>query len=91
MIDLLGLALAGAVERSFGQRRLHVHHDFGFRRGLLGRIAQQLKHLLHVRQVLLADLNRLLVVFEVVVAVRQPEAALLRGRDHLLRVLEVGL
>ena len=43
----------------------------------------QLKHLLHVVDVLLAQFHRLRVVLEVVVAIRQAESALIDFGDDL--------
>ena len=57
----------------------------------IGRVAQQLQHLCDVRLVPAAMVLRLRVVPEVVVAIRQPKAALVEARDLLLRVVRVLL
>ena len=65
--------------------------QYGLRVGgsLRGRFTRQLQHLLHMRYVLLAQLHRLGIRFQVVVAIRKTETALVGIRNHLRGVLGV--
>ena len=54
VVKVLGLATLDARERAFGQGGLNAHNGLRFLTGGLRLVAQQLKHLLHVRDVGLA-------------------------------------
>ena len=82
MLQVVGIALLHAGQRGLGQCGLDAHHGGGFLFGDLRRIAQQLKHLLHVLQVALANLLGFGVFLGVVVAVGKSEAALLDADNH---------
>ena len=46
-------------------------------------VSQQFEHFLHVIYVLLAQFHRLLIILQVVIAVRQAHPTLVGVRDHL--------
>ena len=78
-----------ALERVLRQRRLDLYNCLGAGRGPLRRVARELQHLRHMLGVLLAQLRRVRVVLDVVVAIWEPETTLAKRRDHLRGVLEV--
>jgi hypothetical protein len=91
VVSLLGIAALGAVHGGFGQSCFDAQHALGGLRRLLGRLARQRKHLRHVVGVVLADIGHVRVVFDVVIAVRQGEAALVDVGDHVVGIVQVGV
>ena len=91
VIDLVGIAPLNAVHRGLRQRGLEVHDGFGIGRGLLRRLAQQLEHVGHVLDVLVAQFDRLRVCLQVVVAVGKAQATLVGAGDLHHRILGVRL
>ena len=78
---------AGA--RRFGQLCLQRHDLFRIVGGFLGRLAQERQHLCDVRDVLLALLLHIGVLFRVVIAIGHAESALYGLRDVARAVLRV--
>ncbi len=91
VIQLLRIAATGRVERPLGQAGFNLHDDLRLGRGFGFIVAQQHKHFRDVLDVFLAQVNRLGVVLEIVVAIGQAQAALIHFGNHLARVLEVGV
>ena len=57
MIDLVGIAATGAVECPFCQSGFKIHHGFGSYGCFVRSIPDQFEHLLHMRDVLLAEFD----------------------------------
>ena len=87
VVDLFGVAQIDAAHRGLGQGGLDLQHRGGFLGGLIGRVAGQGEHLLHVIEVLGADLGEARGIDDVVVAVGQRKPALTDGSDLLCRIL----
>jgi hypothetical protein len=51
-----------------------------------GLITELFEHLLYMRHIGLAQFDRLLIVFHVIITVRQSESSLVRFRNHLARI-----
>ena len=91
MVNLVRVAARDDVERRSCQRGFDLHHLRGARVCAIGGVAEQRRHLADVFDVLLAQLQRLGVVAEVVVAIGQAHAALVGNRHLDRRIFEVGL
>ncbi len=89
VVDGVRIAASDAILRALRQLGFDPHDCSGSGRSLRRRIPNELQHLLHVRQVLFAQLDGLVVVFEIVVAIRQTKTALIECADHLLGVFRV--
>ena len=89
MIELGGITAFNEGHLALRERGLDAHDRrcFGDRIGWL--VSHQLEHFRDVRQVCLAQLFGFGVVLQVVIAIRQAEAALIGFGDHLRRVLVV--
>ena len=85
----VGIAELDARQRGLRQHGLEPQHRLRADLGSLGVVAKQLQHLGDVGDVLLAELLGLLVVVEIIVAVRQAEAALVKLGDVPVAVLRV--
>ena len=84
MIDLLGIATRGGIKGVLGEGSLDIHYGtFACGGRLFGRVAEQLKHFGDVFDVLLTKIDRLGVVFEVVVAIWEFNIALVDLSDYL--------
>src|SRR5690349_17288372 len=90
MIQIVGISTRDTVLRAFGKRRFKSHNGLGGRRSLIGAVAEQSEHLAEMRYILLADLHRLRIGAEIVIAIRQAETALIEPRDHQLGILVIG-
>ena len=71
VIQLGWIAALHASERSFRKCSLDLHHSLCVDRSGFRLVAQQLEHLLDVDQIFLPQLLRFIVIFQVVVAIRQ--------------------
>ena len=91
VIGLLGIAHVDDAEGGLGEGGLQGHDVCGVNLGLGGRSAGEGEHLGDVGDVLGADLGVLVAGAQVVVLLRQAEAALLDEGDLLGGVLEVLL
>ena len=89
MIDLRRIAAAHYIQGAVGETGLDLHHLLSFSGGLFWSVAKQLKHFLHMHDILLAQIFGLFVFAEVVVAFRQSHATLVHFRDHATGILEV--
>ncbi len=78
------------LQRCLRQQGFQPHDGLCADLCVLGGVAGQLEHLRDVRDVLCAELLRLLIVGEVVLAFRQAEAALAELRNLEVAVLRVG-
>ncbi len=85
MVGVVRIAAIDARHVPFGQLGLDTKD--GLRAVGCLRVAQEVKHTSDVIDVLVAQRLRLLIVFEVVVAIRKAEAALVDAGDRLRRVL----
>ena len=84
VVEVLGIASQRAVHRRLGQLRLNLHHCIGALLCLRWTLTDHGQHLLHVLEELLANLHRLLIVFEVVVAVGKRQTGLIdKGNGHV--------
>ncbi len=81
MIGVRRLAEIGTVHRSFGHRCFDFHDGGCFFSGLIGRVAGECEHFLHVLDVLRADGGEVSVIDDVVIAVGQGDAALVELGD----------
>ena len=86
MIPLGRVAHLDAIHRPLRQCGFDAHHVIGFCDGLVPGVAEQRKHLLHVVDILRADLDEALVRIQIIVAVGEGETAL-TGRCDLLRAV----
>ena len=77
------MAQIGAAHGGFGHRGFDLHDRRGFFGGLVGRVAGQREHLLHVLDILGANVGEVSVVDDVVIAVGQGDAALVELGDLL--------
>ena len=89
MVQSFRIAAFDPRHRTLGQRGFDAHHGLRLGCGGLGLVAEKLKHFLDVRQVLLAQFDRLRVVLGVIVAVGEAESALIGVGDHLIGIAEV--
>ena len=89
MINLDRLAAAGTIQCTFSQASLDIHHGLGFGRGLFAGITQQLKHFLHMLGKLLADLNGLGIILEVVVLIGKRHPTLIGHSNYLRSILKI--
>ena len=89
MVHLVGIAAARPVECAFGQAGFDIHDRLGFGCGLGGRVAEQLKHLLHVLYVLLAQIHGLGIIFQVIITVGHSHATLVCLGNDLTSVFKV--
>ena len=80
------IAHLNPAQGALGQSGLNAQHIGSLRGGLLGRVVQQLEHLDHVGDILLANLLAAVVVVQIVVAIRESEPALTRGENLLARI-----
>ena len=71
VIQLGWIAALYASERSFRKCSLDLDDSLCFGRSSIRLIAQQLEHLLDVGQIFLPQFLRFIVIFQVVVAIRQ--------------------
>src|ERR1051325_2836932 len=83
------LALLDTGQGSFGHRGLDSHDNGCIVPGRVGTFAREYQNASNVIQILLARFLRLLIVFDVVIAIRQPETASHGEGDYLLRILEI--
>ena len=72
-----------------GQGGFDAHDRLRLGGGRVRLVAKQLKHFLHMCDVLLAQFDGLCVVLRIVVAVGKPESALIGVGNHLVRIAEV--
>jgi hypothetical protein len=91
VIHLVGIAPVHPRHRRLGQRLLDLQHRLRLRGRLGGRRPGERQHLGDVRLVGLAQVGELSVLLQVVVAIGQPQPALVEHADHLGGVLEVLL
>ena len=89
MIQILRFAPIYQCHRALSQSGFDAHHGLRFRRRYVRLIAQQFKHLLHMRYIGLAQIYRLRVVFHVVIAIGQAQPSLVRFRNLLRSISEV--
>ena len=81
MVDLVGIAPGNPIERRPGEHRLHL--EDAVRVGVGMGIAGHGQHPRDVIEIEPAQLLRLAVIAKVVLAVRQPQAALVDAADHV--------
>ena len=82
VVDLVGIAPRHQLERPFGQAGLEAHYGLRVGSSLLRPLAQQLQHLLDMLHILVPQLDGFRVVFEIIIAVRQTQTALIGLRNH---------
>src|SRR5208282_6808986 len=70
---------------------LNAQHGLSFVRGRLRVVTSELEHLLQVLQILLSRFGRLRIVFVVVVAIGQGDAALVERGNGYGGIVQVGL
>ncbi len=91
VVDLGGIATLHSVHRGLGQFGFQRHHGLGIGRSLVGRLSQQLKHSGHVLKIGFAQLDRLVVGLQIVVAVGKSQAALIGAGNFHHGIFSVGL
>ena len=91
VVGRVRIAPRDTIDRGGGERVLDREHGGGVRGGFVRGGAREREKLGDVRDVLGAQRDRALVGLQVVVAIGQRKAALIRPRDLLRRVALVGL
>ncbi len=90
MIAFGGIAPLGAVHRRLRQLGFDLQNGFRLSGSGFGLVAEQFEHLLNVRDVALTRLHRLGIALQVVIAIRQPQPALIDIGDHLRGIVQIG-
>ena len=90
VVERGGVAPRHGIEGRLGKCRFDAHHRAGRGRRIARIRSEQRDHLPDMFHVLLPQLDRLRVVAEVVVAIRQAESALVRDCADQVGFLEVG-
>ena len=90
MVTVLGIAPQRAIHRSLGQGRFDTQDCLGRIGRLLRRSASECKHLRRVLSQMLAHLRHFCVIFDVVIAVRERQSALIHISDDHVCIVQVG-
>ena len=91
IVDVLGIAAFYVIHLRLGHRGFQVNHGAGVGCGLSFRFACQHEHLLNVSSIFRKQLLRLVIVFQVVVAIRKTQPALIDLRDDFGSVVIILL
>ena len=89
VVTIFRYAKLDRSQPGIGKTRLHFHHGFGIRGGHGGFVAHQLEHIRHILDKFRTRFLRFVVLFCVVILVRQTCAALSRIRYYLRAVFEI--
>ncbi len=91
MVARLGIATGSAVHGGLGKSGFDGENGFSFGGGYVRLVSRELEHLLHVFEIFRTRLDRLGIVFNVVIAVGQSDSTLVDVCDGHARVVHVRL